>query len=354
MKRGVVSTVLAAVVLAALAASAALAAQPAGTVTVVARGLDNPRHVSVAASGAIYVAEAGSAGPMCDPKEETCVGLSGAVTRIVGGAKTRVLGGLVSAGGKDGSFVAGAHAVSVTSDGTLFVAMTGRPECQQIPLPPRAAAQAGRVLVKSGPAPLRTFANVERLECAKNFDGTDRNSNPYAVLALGKGRVLVVDAGANALYDVTARGVKLLATFPKQPGNRQSVPTAIAKGPDGAFYVGEFGGENRQGPLAAGSRVFRVVPGEKPTVHARGFQAITGLAFGRDGSMYVTEMASSPANFEKLRGDVVRVGTDGTRTRLGTGKLFAPAGGAIGPDGALYVSNWSVFPGRGEVVRIAT
>ena len=47
-----------------------------------------------------------------------------------------------------------------------------------------------------------------------------------------------------------------------------------------------------------------------------------------------------------------RVAPDGVRTTI-AGGLTLPGGLAIGPDGARYVSNFGVFPGAGEVVRIA-
>src|SRR5439155_19944809 len=47
----------------------------------------------------------------------------------------------------------------------------------------------------------------------------------------------------------------------------QSVPSRVALGPDGALYVGELTGA----PFAPGSaRIWRVVPGQRPTVYAFG------------------------------------------------------------------------------------
>ena len=329
------------VVVSAVFASASAGA--GGKVTVVASGLNNPRQVVVGRSGAIYVAEAGKAGPVCLQKD-TCVGYSSAVVRVQGGKVARVIRGLVSVGGKDGSFTTGADGVSVAGDGTVFIAMTGAPCGTKVP--PRAQGQVARLLRKSGPGGPSSVANIGVFECTKNPDHTDRNPNPYAALALSPTHAIVVDAGGNAVYDVQGSRLKLLATLPKQPNGAQSVPTSITLGLDKAYYVGEFVGEGRGKPRRNVARVFRIDPaGGKPTVHATGFNAISGLAFDEDGNLFVTEWSINPANQNELRGDVVRVASQGSaRTRLGLGKLFAPAGAAVAPNGALYVSNYSVLP----------
>jgi sugar lactone lactonase YvrE len=137
------------------------------------------------------------------------------------------------------------------------------------------------------------------------------------------------------------------------------VPTSVVVGPDGAYYVGELGGE---GTPNGGSRIWRVVPGQAPEVWATGFTAITGLAFGPDGSLYVCEFSTDAETFSPL-GDIVRVRPDGTRTQLGYGSLFFPGGVAVSPGGSVYVSNWSVLPAftdpagpfggaNGQVVRL--
>jgi sugar lactone lactonase YvrE len=185
-------------------------------------------------------------------------------------------------------------------------------------------------------------ANISLIEWNRNLDKVkgDRNSNPYAVLALAD-RQIVVDAGANAVLQVVGSKVSLLAVIPKN-GRSQAVPTSVAQGPDGSFYVGELG-------LGAGkgkARVWKIpAAGGTPEVYATGFTAITGVAFGPDGSLFVTEFAK---NFERgnMRGAVVRVAPDGTRTRLGGKQLLAPTGAAVDTTGAVYVSNFSVLPAK--------
>jgi sugar lactone lactonase YvrE len=135
--------------------------------------------------------------------------------------------------------------------------------------------------------------------------------------------------------------ISLLAVIPKN-GKGQAVPTSIAQGPDGDFYVGELA----EGAGKGKARVWRIpAAGGTPEVAATGFTTITGVAFGPDGSMFVTEFAQNIRK-NNLKGSVVRVATDGSRTRLGGNKLLAPTGAAVDSSGAVYVSNFSVLPAR--------
>jgi sugar lactone lactonase YvrE len=349
---------------------AAAAARPtAPTVTVIATKLNNPRGVAVGPGGAVWVAEAGKAGDQCLSRD-VCIGYTSSLTRwSQNGRARRFVEGLISAGGRDGAFATGANGVSLDPSGQVFVAMTDSPGCR-VPrgLPPNALGALGKLLRYRARTGATRYADIRGAECANNYDRADRNSNPYAVLALAGNRQVVVDAGANALFEVRGPSVRLLAVFPKTSFGAQSVPTSVAQGPDGALYVGEFVGEPAKGRKARrwAARVWKVTEGStRPTVHARGFNAITGLAFAPDGTLYVTEWSVNPLNEGEARGDVVRVAPNGRRTRLGFGALHFPSGAALSRDGrTLYVSNWSIltdtapatgpFAGKtGELVRIA-
>lgn len=251
-RRSLVAAVLgAAGILAGVLAYGALASGSGGSVTVVANHLNNPRGLWATSDGSIYVAEAGKAGSQKVTKD-TFAGFTSAVARWRPSGLQRVVKGLASAGGRDGTFTTGADAVALDPSGTIYVAMTGAP-------------------------------------C----------------------------------------GAKLPAAFKAQ------------------------------------SRVFRIVPGGKPTVYKTGFNKITGLAFDKNGVMFVTEWSIDPTDQNNAKGDVVAVPRQGKWSRLGEGKLFFPAGAAVGADGALYVSNWSVLPGTpaeggpfkgktGELVRLSS
>lgn len=195
------------------------------------------------------------------------------------------------------------------------------------------------------------------------------DTNPYGILAL-PGKRVVADAGANALNEVAANGgVSTLAVFPDRmveappflelpPGTEipmDAVPTSVAIGPDGHYYVGQLTGF----PFpVGGANIYRIpAQGGVPEVYAEGFTAIIDVAFGADGSLYVLEIAKNGLLnafiFNDWTGALIRVTSNGTRTEIAAGALFAPGGVAVGSDGTLYVTNNGIFSGSGQVLRIA-
>jgi sugar lactone lactonase YvrE len=125
------------------------------------------------------------------------------------------------------------------------------------------------------------------------------------------------------------------------------VPTGLALGPDGAYYVGQLTG----GPFTTGvAKVFRVPSeGGEPQVYADGFTNIIDIAFGPDGSLYVLQIANPIPNFGGAA--LIRIAPDGARTPINV-PLFAPGGIAIAKDGTIYVTNNSISAAGGEVLRI--
>ncbi len=345
--------------------------------TVVASGLNNPRKLAVGPDGTVYVTEAGVGGNsgncITSPEGGTaCYGPSGSITRIARGAQTRVLTGLPSAADQTTGMAAdGPSAVLIDGDGTLGVLN------QDLGLNPDGTngfgadgALFGKLLAArpgSDSSTWETLADFAKFEAENNPDkgagaqpGEEIDSDPYAMVRFGPG-LAVADAAANDLLYLDEKGdISVLAVFPTQPGvipadafgpgnppadtpvDIQSVPTSVAVGPDGALYVGELTGF----PFVPGTaRVWRVVPGQAPTVYASGFTNIVDLAFDRQGHLLVLEIAKNGLNSNDPTGALIRVESDGTRTELMSDGLVAPTGLAVAVDGSVYVSNFGVFPG---------
>jgi sugar lactone lactonase YvrE len=207
----------------------------------------------------------------------------------------------------------------------------------------------GTMLHMSAAGTWKVVADVIAYEERANPGGGPIDSNPYGVLA-EPGAQLITDAGGNALLRVAANGsITTVATFPSRAQGRltDAVPTCVTLGPDGAYYVGELSGV----PFTAGAaRIYRVVPGQAPTIHLEGFKTITDLAFDEDGNLYVVEHASGPVFFGGP-GRLLKVAPDGTRTTV-LGDLDRPTSVAIGSEGELYVTNHGITAGAGEVLRI--
>jgi hypothetical protein len=345
---------------------------------VVASGLNNPRGLAFGPDGALYVAEAGAGGSDCfapdpgDPAFVLCTGLSGGVTRIWNGAQTRLIGNMPSLADPSGFAATGPHDISFYGRAGYVVTGLGTDPAirdylaaNQNPI----FAQFGRLAILTLAPKWQLTHDVSAYEAQANPDGAQVDSNPYALLALGR-KTVVVDAGGNDLVQVDklTGAFSTLGVFPAilvdapdflglPPGTQipmDAVPTAVVTGPDGAYYVGQLTGF----PFpVGGANVFRVpAGGGDAEVYAGGLTAIIDIAFGPDGSLYVLEIAKNGLLAAEMGGDftgaLIHIAPDGTRTEIASDGLVAPGGLALGADGSIYVSNFSIFPGGGEVVRI--
>ena len=325
----------------------------AATTSVVMSGLDNPRGLAFGPEGALNVAEAGRGGDgpcITQRGAPQCYGPTGAIGRLWRGEQERIVTGLPSYGSTVTATFVGPSDISFLGRGgayvTLALGFEGQPRST---LGSVGEEQLGWLVHLPASGGWRTVADVAAHEFATNPAGGPLDSNPFGLLA-EPGRRIVADAGANALLAVDANGdVTTLATFPSRAQGRttDAVPTAVAVGPDGAYYVSELTGI----PFAAGAaNIYRVVPGQAPTVAWSGFTTVIDIAFDADGNLYVLEHSTGPVFFG-LPGRLVKVAPDGTRTTVIAG-LTRPGSVAVGPDGALYISNRSTSIGTGEVLRI--
>ena len=369
---------------------------PVASIEVVVDGRNNPRGVERATDGSLYVAEAGSGGDDCvnvgtpDEPDDLCFGMTGAVVRIVNGIVEQVGADLPSLGGAGGMGATGPHDVAVADDGNVFVVVgLGATAADRDGVAAEApiAAGGGKLYQLADDGSWTELADFAAYEAANNTDqgtnepfepGPNLESNPYSIAIDGE-RLLVADAGANALLTVTMDGtIAPYAVFPDElvdappdlglPDGElfpmDAVPTSVTVGPDGAYYVGQLTGF----PFpVGGAKVWRLADldgdgdameeGEM-TVYAHGLTAVVDVAFGPDGTLYAVEIAkngllaaeeAAPDDVEAVTGAVVAIAADGSLTDVASAGLILPGGVAVADDGSLSVTNYSIFPDTGEM-----
>jgi hypothetical protein len=358
----------ASVALAGAAAALGLLALPAAgsaaSVTSVAKGLDNPRAVAFDSDGHLFVAEAGHGGGEClpggpPPAEETCVGATSGISRIDNGVAHRVVDKYASISGRDGSVAIGIDGISVVDDWRIF-AVEGNsrfivpPSGLSPPTAELGTAQLGR-LFEFTPGAARTVADVGGFDYLWSEEPKHKSlvpeqfpdANPYAVLAARDGE-WVVDAASNTVDWVSSSGKVRVVAFIPNPPRSDAVPTCVAKGPDGALYVGQLTGG---GNVPGAASIWRVEPRDGDVSKwATGLTAITGCGFDTDGDFYAVEFSTLGfESFAPETGAVVRVPPHSSKPITVASKLSFPNGFAARPH-QIYVSNWSIAPATGSAM----
>lgn len=358
-----------------LAGSSLVAAEP--QVDVIATGLSNPRGIAFSPNGQLYIAEAGRGGSgnctVLGDGQTACYGESGAITRIdPRGAllPEQVVAGLPSLAPAGGFGATGPQDIAFLGNGNAQVTLgLGANVKFRNALGPKAGL-FGRLLQVNASGGYKIGADIATFENDNNPDSSPGapDSNPYGVAALA-GRHVVADAGANALFEVTANGrIETLAVLPPRlvtappflglpPGAQipmSAVPTSVTTGPDGWIYIGQLTGF----PFPVGAaNIYRVRSwGGVPEIFATDFTNIIDLIFDPSGNLYVLQIGNGFAGpgGPPLAGPgrLIRLNTDGSRDDIYAG-LFYPGGVALGPDGDAYVTNFGIFPDGGQVLRIA-
>ena len=249
------------------------------------------------------------------------------------GTKTTVVDGLpsFSLGGNDAAFVFGPQGM-VSAGGALWLS---------------SAAEVAIVRIDPKTGKTTKVSDLYAFEEANNPGGYEIDAGGYG-LAFGEdGSLYVADGGANDLLRVdpdTGR-VSLVVAFAGVPGpepnparggkrERDPVPTGVALGPDGNFYVALLTGF----PMVPGtSSVQRVTPDGATSEVVGGLTAATGVAFGPDGLLYVTEFGAFEKEEPADKGRILRVLADGTTQVVADG-LPSPNFPTFDARGNLYVA----------------
>lgn len=341
---------------------------PTTTLEIVAEGLNAPRGVYYdQAGGRVLVAEAGvvaqNTGP-CGFAERglpMCFGTSGSVYQhsLTGAAPSgRIFTGLPSTALQGGpTVVIGLHDLSIVEGHLVgtFGLLGSRPYRDSLGEGAVPLGQLAKINDSGRIKPLGDVATFIDQRYPNHLE-----SDPYG-LATGPYGTVVANAGGhtsqgNNLLLVEPNGtITELAQFPDRPSLADptdtitSVPTTVAQGPDGAFYVGELTGA----PFYPGeARVWRVVPGQPPTVHAAGFSTIIDIAFDADGRLIVLQTGANPFN-NTLDGALIRIEPDGSRTPLASTGLRNPGGVAVAGPGVFYVTTFNASGGGvGQLIKV--
>ena len=318
------------------------AATTAGSVSVVAAGLDNPRGLDMM-DGLAIVAESGHGGNTSQVSS----------INTATGQHTTVAGGLFSALVPPENDAVGVSGVSVRN-GRIYAIFGSLPQ-------ETGSAKAG-TLVNINPATgsVHTIASVGAFDYdyTAGIPNQEHDANPNAVLAVDGG-FLVADAGSNTLTFVNRGGqqMKVVHYFPaQQPGfPHDEVPTCVAATTE-ALWVGTLAGRLYR---MDGSGATAVVP-----TGANGMPLLTHVTgcVGSGDTLYLVNMFGAGIPFTPppassfFRGSVVRYDTGSGRASelansFASPALSLPYAPAVGPDGNLYVTAGAICSAGGAGPR---
>ena len=242
----------------------------------------------------------------------------------------------------------------------------------------------------------RMLANLFEFEVANDPAppalGGGPESNPFDVHSLGGEHALVVDAAANDLLRVDAEGyVEVVAVFPYEvvssadlkallgcppvppptglcalPANlpAQPVPTSVAVGPDGWYYVGELKGipapknESRGCRVAPWASWAQCPDADCELVFDGGFTSIIDMALGPDGLLYVVELdenswfAANVGPAAQLGGTINACDVEAPACVEVATDMPLPTAITFGKDGTLWSTENGPVPGQATVVEV--
>ena len=325
------------------------------TPTVVMQGLENPRAIAFGPDGALYVTEAGTpitpgAGtPSLSVRGQTYYyGTTGAISRLNAGVQSRVLSALPMLFSPTSGEIAGAHGIGFSAAGDMYFTLGLGASPAQRTGPMTALGLLMRL--PAGATTPQVVADIAAFEGTNNPDGGAIDTNPYQLAVLSD-RVLITDAGANAILQTTFAGVTSLVTvLPALPGGGDSVPTGIAVGSDGAVYATQL----TSVPFPVGGASVYRLAGSTATKVAAGLTNAIDMKFGPDGMLYVVEITHNSLLSGSPTGGLWQINpATGASTLLMTDGLTRPTALAFDRTGNLYIADRGVIPGAGQVLRFA-
>jgi sugar lactone lactonase YvrE len=317
---------------------------------VLAKGLNNPRHIFFGSDGTLYIAEAGSGGDQDGkgPYSDVKYGETGQVSMVSpNGEQTALLSGLIS---MDSGFgrIDGATALYVTDDSywvTLGVGVSGLPKGKYVD---------SLVQYSRDNLAVKQVVNLATFEKDNNPDQNpdDLVSNPTDLAFAADGTVYLADASANAVLTWTASGgLKLFAAWPVKENEAAAVPTSVTLDKNGDVYIGFLTGFPFQ-PETAKIEVYTPEGKLKKTYDKLSF--VTDVLVTDDGTIYASQFSSSftDQGWTGASGSIVTVSDDGI-TRVAQDINF-PYGIALTPDGKLAVSvdTFGMPPDSGRVITL--
>lgn len=330
-------------------------------------GLSTPRGLAFGPDGGLYVAEGGSGGSgpgiTLGSGNPAFLGSSSGLSRLLNGVQQRVLSNLPGVAQANGSEANGLQDIVFDSSGQAYglFGLGASPAARNSNLGTAGAELGTLVKLSLDGSGIRTpVADLAGHELTHNPDGGNLDSNPFGLALRPGGGFLVADAGSNDVLSVSAAGdISTLGVLPARPNPLpfgppvfQSVPTAIAVGPDGAYYVSQLTGF----PFVPGAaNVYRIDPNTNAMSLAYdGFTNIIDLAFDAQGDLLVLQISSNGLAAAPSNGLLVKIAAgSGQRSIIASDGLSFPGAVLIGPDGVIYVSNHTNLPGGGQVLSIS-
>jgi hypothetical protein len=349
---------------AAAVATAGHSDTPTTTLQVVATGLNVPRGlVYDREHNRLLIAESGVAagnnGPCATGAggQMLCYGATGSVYSFPlgqNGQAGRIVTGLPSISDSGKKFVKGLEGLSLYCGRLSGVFSLSGPLATRTGLGP-GAADLGQAVVFGQDGTVTPIADIAAKEA--QLYGADMVSDPWGISTGDFGAVIAnsegtppagSEFGGNDILQLKGGELTQMVAFPQrvdQNGVVEAGPATVVRGPDGAFYVGEL----TSFPYYVGeARIWRVVPGQAPTVFGSGFTKIIDIAFDSHGRMLVLEVGK-----QHMDGALIRIDRNGTQTVLASTGLTDTGGIAVVNDHTFYITNFTGgVGGDGQLVKI--